>query len=66
VKKKLNIFKFLPFKKNEDDIYLIPTICVGCAITRDGVGAGIGIKFLKIIFLVVGYIELFDNANRTQ
>ena len=46
------IYGIIPFVKNSDDVYLIPTIAIGNSNTKDGGGVGIGIKFLKLIIAV--------------
>ena len=43
---------FIDFIKNEDDIYLLPTLAIGYYKSIHGMGIGIGIKFIKLIFAI--------------
>ena len=56
-------FGFVPFEKNKDDIYLIPTIALGWVKQINGTAYGIGIKFLKLT-IAIGLV--FKNKGEVK
>ena len=48
---KLKLYN-IPFEKDKDDIYLIPTIAIASAKNSKNTAYGIGIKFLKYTFAI--------------